>query len=392
MFITTSFNRVVGDADLLFPLFILSLGVEESKLGIIFSYRMAVAMLATFVVGYLCDRFDQRRLYIVGLLILGSAYGVFFVTHHILLGLLGIFLLWVGATIPAISWRALVSRDIPKERQGKTYAWITTSSTLFGALMIFIGSQIAQAASYQWMYLYFGLGFWLMALLAQRMMPVTQKGAVKITSQATPVLKWREHWKLLHSNREFFLFNLSMLVVFCGAWISYPYFPALLIQKFNLSIGDIGLLASIVTLGLALFLPFIGEALDRYSNRKVLFTLILLSALAVGLLPMMPHKIFFLLFAFLAAICWYFWVFANIMIPYVNTFSHPDQRGLSIGIFFITLQVGSGIGAALASFLIRFVTLSQLFMISSLVVFLGGLTFYLLPQLFFQKEASQLSH
>jgi MFS family permease len=194
----------------------------------------------------------------------------------------------------------------------------------------------------------------------------TQQHVAKDTiNNATPRLKnifWDTTWK----NKNLGSVTQAGLINNLNDGMAWGIFPILLASK-GFTIGEIGIVTAIYPAVWGIGQLFTGKMADKFCKKDMLYTGMLLQAIALIVL-VFANTMFH--FVFLSSILG--WGTAMVYPTFLATVAentHPQDRAKSIGIFRLWRDLGYAIGAILTGII------ADLININAAIIFIGLLTF-----------------
>jgi predicted MFS family arabinose efflux permease len=142
--------------------------------------------------------------------------------------------------------------------------------------------------------------------------------------------------------------------------------PVLLASK-GFSIQQIGIIAAIYPAVWGIGQLFTGKMADRFCKKDMLYTGMLLQAVALVMLAAAGTMFHFIVIS--AILGWGTAMVYPTFLATVAENTHPQDRANSIGIFRLWRDLGYAIGAVLTG------VIADMFGISAAIIFIGALTF-----------------
>ncbi len=184
-------------------------------------------------------------------------------------------------------------------------------------------------------------------------------------NNVTPRLKnifWDTTWK----NKNLGSVTQAGLINNLNDGMAWGIFPILLASK-GFTIGEIGIVTAIYPAVWGIGQLFTGKMADKFCKKDMLYTGMLLQALALIFLVFANTMIHFVLLSSLLG-----WGTAMVYPTFLATVAentHPQDRAKSIGIFRLWRDLGYAIGAILTGII------ADLININAAIIFIGLLTF-----------------
>ncbi|MEP1209145.1 MAG: MFS transporter [Rhizobiaceae bacterium] len=265
---------LLAKAAVALPVLQLEFDLSLFQAGLLVSIFSLVAALSAALIGAVADRYGQRRIAVLGLLItaLASTVGAFATTTNILLASricegLGFFL--VSAAIPPLILQQTATRDRQKA-MGLWGAFVPAG----GSTILLIGGVIIDRFGWQ--------GLWLFTSAAL----LVATGALLLAIQKQPAASTDVKRAPLSSAYRLLLLPgpMVMALIFMGYSAQYmsltAYLPLIMVQTFGWSIAAAGLAGGLVFACNMFGNMMSGVLLDRGYSRQAV---ILIGATAMGL-------------------------------------------------------------------------------------------------------------
>lgn len=170
---------------------------------------------------------------------------------------------------------------------------------------------------------------------------------------------------------------ITLLAAAIGISVANLYYAQPLIGPMSLSLGvnpqNAGLLVTITQVGYGIGVLLLVPLLDLIENRKLIISLVALTAVGLIGISMAPDLYFYVLAALamgLGAST------VQIIVPYATHFIPEDKRGQSVGQLMSGLMVGIMLSRPLASLLTDVFDWTAVFKLSAVLMTVVGLLFY----------------
>lgn len=263
------------------------LGVSEAVATTNFSSYYLVLMLSYATIGPLCDSFSKKHLLLLS--VSGCLLGCIFCgsAHDMLLMNVGRGLQALATGLLLLTTQVWIGNSSDKKNMLGRYAWFSLVTALAPVLAPALGGIITDMLT--WRY-----NFWFIAALcvvviialansnidqqedaATRKSLGSWRGYVKETAQGY----W---WALVHSPVEHFSLTLQGLFLGQGAFFAVASF--LFVREFGVSSGTLGMLSTIMVMGLLAGRFLTMYLRKRYSNHFAFMTnscIVIISAVAM---------------------------------------------------------------------------------------------------------------
>jgi len=253
----------------IFPLYIRELRANPVEVGIVFSVLTLVSALTLIPGGVLADKYDKKKVIILGWLVWMPAPIIFSLAKNWVQALPGAVLYgcWIGQ--PAYS--AYVAASAKKEKMMLTFSIISASWSLGYIFSPTLGVCLSTLLGIKWV---FYLSFIFYGLCAGGLLFISSQHAMIQTSKHSSSLTSSKRKKILVWS---FFFAVIMFFVF----LVRPLVPQILKDVFNLSKLQVGILGSITFLGSAPLGIFFGRIGDKWKKGGAISVCMILCCISV---------------------------------------------------------------------------------------------------------------
>lgn len=236
------------------PLYIRELGAEPAEVGIFFSIMLLAAASTTLLGGYLADKYDKKRVMIVGWLVWLPVPIIFSLAKNWIQLLPGAFLygFWLGQ--PAFS--AYIASSAEKEKMTLTFTVLSASWSLGYVFSPALGAYIFEAIGIVWV---FCLTFVLYGIGASILFLISSQGATAQSSQLSSTIASFRKRKLL-------VWTIFFAVIMFFVLLVRPLVPQILEDEFSLSKPLVGVLGSITFFGSGVLGIYLGRIGDKWKK------------------------------------------------------------------------------------------------------------------------------
>ncbi len=275
------------------PLYLKSIGIEPSTLGLLFAVGMIGMVFGESSAGWLADKVGLKIPMSIGTL--GSIVPLllFAFTQNVPF-LFVIFLIWglVRSSIFGPS-RGYIGTNISFSQKATYMAIYAASMSIAGSLGSFIGGLTSDHLGYTWSF-YIAAG---VALVAGLMMLI---GLRKIPWRSPPVPpagtpKSRSSLKELFRSRVFLVQCGVALLNWASSGIIMPFLPLLVVDVAGVSTTDIGILFTVSSLVNAILMIPMGRLSDRTNRKYMMVAGLLIAAVGMAVLPLSKNlPVFFI--------------------------------------------------------------------------------------------------
>ncbi len=271
------FQSVVGVS----PFLRADLGIGLGELGLLVGAYMLPGIVVALPGGSLGDRFGQKQVAIVGLLLMAVGGALTAIAGGLAVATLGRVISGIGAVVLNVLLTGMVAEWFARDRLVTAMAILVTSWPVgIGIALVigpFIGASLGWSAM-MWISAAASLATCaLVALVYQR--PVSQiEGAANIVQAK---LTSRDFWLATWSGQVWAFFNVGYIVV-------VSFMPALLLAD-GASPTAAGLVTSFATWSLIITIPLGGLLIDRIGHSVVImyscFAVLSVAIAVTGILP-----------------------------------------------------------------------------------------------------------
>lgn len=326
-----------------------------------------VKAITNYYTGTLANKFGRKKLLVAGwivavpipfMLMFASSWN-WIITANVLLGI-----------SQGLTWSSTVVMKIDlvgEKQRGFAMGLNEFAGYIAVALVAFFTGWIASEYGIRPYPFYIGIVLVFLGLTGSVFfVKDTKQHVVKDTiSNVTPRLKnifWDTTWK----NKNLGSVTQAGLINNLNDGMAWGIFPVLLASK-GFSIVEIGIVTAIYPAVWGIGQLFTGKMADTFCKKDMLFTGMLLQALALVVLVFAHSMFHFILLSSILG-----WGTAMVYPTFLATVAentHPQDRAKSIGIFRLWRDLGYAIGAILTGII------ADLFNINTAILFIGLLTF-----------------
>ena len=246
----------------LWPNFATGLGANGVELGLLFAVTTLVNTVVALPGGWLADRFDRRRVILIGWWIA--------VPSAILWALAGSWqalipgiLLYNGSNVLVPSLQSYVASRAPAERVASTFTLVFSASSLGPVLSPAIGGYIAQRLGIRML---FWLAFALFAASAVALHGIEGTTAAR----RAPGPRRSGLGDLLGAGRQVWILSALAAVVIGIDTLAWPFFPTFLKQRGGAGDVAIGWYGALVSLSAAVAVALSGRLGERFGASRTL--------------------------------------------------------------------------------------------------------------------------
>ncbi|MCZ2855653.1 MAG: MFS transporter [Candidatus Bathyarchaeota archaeon] len=264
----------------IWPLYIRELGADPSEVGVVFSVLFFVAALTPLPGGILADKYDRKKLMILGWLLWIPIPLVFSAAEHWTHMLPGAALYGIMLSGPATS--AYIATVAHKKKMTQTFTLISAAWWLGYIFSPAIGGYLSSTVGMKWV---FNLSFFFFVLATVLLL--------FISSQFTLSDSRREASGIPNRRRKILLWSAFFAAVFFVTILFRPYVPQFFQDVLFFDKFQIGILGSVTFLGSAILSVALGKLGDKWGKANAVFVSLILCFLALSFLVSLSN--FFLL-------------------------------------------------------------------------------------------------
>jgi MFS family permease len=236
------------------PLYARGLGANPVEVGIFFSVMILAAAFTPLLGGYLADKYDRKKVMIVGWLIWVPVPILFSLAKNWFQLLPGAVLygFWIGQ--PAFS--AYIASSAEKDKMTLTFTTLSASWSLGYIFSPALGAYLSDAIGMQWV---FYLVFILYGMCTGILFLIRSQGVATQTSQLPSTATSFRRKKLLVWSVFFAVITFVVLLV-------RPLVPLILEDEFHLTVSLVGILGSITFFGSGVLGIYLGRIGDKWKK------------------------------------------------------------------------------------------------------------------------------
>jgi MFS family permease len=326
------------------PLYLKSIGIEPSLLGLMFAVGMAGMVFGESAAGWLADKVGIKIPLSIGTLGCILPLLLFSSTQNIPF-LFTIFLVW-GVIRSAIfgPGRGYIGTNISYSQKATYMAIYAAAMSIAGSIGSFIGGLTSDHLGYQWSF-YIAAG---VALLSSGLMVWGLRkipwGRPQIpisgTHQNTGTLK-----KLFRS-RVFLAQSGVALLCWASTGIIMPFLPLLVTDVTSVTATDIGVLFTVSSLVNAALLIPMGRLSDRTNRKYLMFAGLLVSSAGLAGLALAQNLALFFVAIIIQSIGRA--IFSPAAVALLSDTVPANQQNTAMGLYGSCEDLGVVIGSALA--------------------------------------------
>lgn len=355
------------------PLYIQEMGVAQDKVAFWAGWIFGINFLSSFIVspiwGNLADRYGRK------VMVLRSGFGMAIITG--LMGaasnvwqllILRLFNGMISGFIPASI--ALVAATTPRSQIGYAMGLLQAGGVAGSILGPFIGGVLATWIGFREIFYITGLLLFMAALLVLFLVKEENKPNPKDHPRGQFIQNYK---RVLQTPYILPLFFIGFMIQF-ATLLSLPLI-SLYVQELMPTSDKIelfaGITAAVMGFSNMLFAPILGRWGDRYGSQKILFYSVLGAAVAF-----IPHAFVvniwqLLILRFLLGMC------VGGLLPSLNSLvkkhANKDLESLTYGFSNSSVALGNFLGPIIGGYLVGLISLSGLFIMASILLFITWL-------------------
>ncbi|MCL4111788.1 UNVERIFIED_CONTAM: hypothetical protein GTU68_018044 [Idotea baltica] len=164
---------------------------------------------------------------------------------------------------------------------------------------------------------------------------------------------------------------IFLLAVSCGVIVANIYYSQTIISvisdTLNMSLKSSGFIVSITQLGYGVGLVFLVPLADKYENKKLILSLIILSIVITIAITLTTSPSLFLIISLLLGVSA---VAVQVIVPYVSHLAAATERGRVVGNVMSGLMLGIMMSRPASSFISEFLPWQFVYILSAILMFI----------------------
>ncbi|KAF0194607.1 MAG: major facilitator superfamily protein [Bacillota bacterium] len=253
------FALAMGLYSVIMPAYIRELGATSVQLGLLGSVALAIGTLSAIPGGLWADRFERRKLMLVGWAMCIPVPLIYAFSQHWLWLIPGYFLFNFSMFSNA-AMQAYIASKTDENNRSFTFTFVMSSFSMGFVFAPTLGGYLAQSVGIRGTF-WFSLVLYTLSTLS--LLFLSPSYPEKHESRPAGV-NWRDYpkqfWVLVA------LFSVVWFVMNIPASFNTPYLQDIA----HLDLLKIGFLGSIAAIGGAILSPFLGKAADKFGSVRVL--------------------------------------------------------------------------------------------------------------------------
>lgn len=263
------------------PLFLVHARVSVATVGIVMGSYFAASVLAQYPAGWAADRWGQRPVIVVGLLLYAASSVTFVLVdagsaYALLRAVQGL-----GSGAVRVAALSMVGRYVAPQRRGVGFAWLYSSELAGMAIGPVVGSLVSERHVDA---MFVGTAVCsVLACVPMLFVRMTDHGTGAGDTGSLPA------WRLLNSRGV----QGAMLAGLAGGLCAGVYEScwSLLLQSKGATMFQIGLSFTAYAVPFIIVAPFSGRLVDRYDQRRLALGAIAVSAMFLAAYPFIASPI-----------------------------------------------------------------------------------------------------
>jgi len=295
----------------IWPLYIRSLGADATEVGVVFSVLFFVAALTPLPGGFLADKYDRKKLMILGWLLWIPIPLMFSVAEHWTQMLPGAALYGIMLSGPATS--AYIATVAQKGKMTQTFTLLSTAWWIGYIFSPAVGGYLSVAVGMKWV---FRLSFVLFVLATVFLLFLSSQYASPHSKQATSEVPFRR--------KRILLWSLVFAAIFFVIILFRPYIPQFFRDVLSFNEFQIGILGSLSFLGSAILSVTFGRIGDKKGKASAVFVSLILCFISLSFLVSFSNFFLLIFASFLMGASYPIW---SVMGAVVGSTAPEASRG-----------------------------------------------------------------
>jgi MFS transporter, DHA1 family, multidrug resistance protein len=331
------------------PLFIRSLGVPVSTVGIIAAASTIVGIIASLPAGILSDIIGRRRVILIASIVFATAPFLYLlITAPWQLVVVRIYHGLATAILGPVALAAVA--DTFEKGRGERMGWYSSATMVGRFLAPFVGGLLIFGNDFRWVYLADGFAG-VLALLAALRLPL----ATTTSGSAWEALKkqrgkyGQEIAFVFRNHRILATSGIEAMQYFAFGCLE-TFLPIYLNEKLGYPAWKIGLLFTAQILAAAFTKPLMGRLSDRYGRIPMIVSGLALGGITTAAVIISPH--YLVIMALIAAFGLGLATVTASTSALVADLSRSQSRGVSLGVLSGIMDIGQSSGPIVTGVLI----------------------------------------
>lgn len=295
----------------IWPLYIRALGADPAEVGVVFSVIFLVAALTPLPGGFLADKYDRKKLVILGWLLWIPIPLVFSVAEHWTHMLPGAALYGIMLSGPATS--AYIATMAHKGKMTQTFTLISTAWWLGYIFSPAIGGYLSTTVGMRWV---FRLSSVLFVVSTVFLLFISSQYASSHSQQSTSHAPFKR--------KKILLWSALFAAIFFVMVLFRPFVPQFFQDVLLLDEFRIGVLGSLCFLGSAVLTVSLGKIGDKWGKASAVFVSLILCFLSLCFLVSFSNFFLLSFASFIMGASYPFW---SLMGAVVGSIAPGASRG-----------------------------------------------------------------
>ncbi len=295
----------------IWPLYIRDLGADPAEVGVVFSVLFFVAALTPLPGGFLADKYDRKKLMIVGWLVWLPVPLMFSFAEHWTHMLPGAALYGIMLSGPATS--AYVATAARKGRMTQTFTLISTAWWLGYIFSPTMGGYLSTTVGIRWV---FRLSSVLFVVSTVFLLFINSQYASSHSKQVAPDVPLKR--------KKILLWSALFAAIFFVMILFRPFVPQFFKDVLFFDELQIGILGSLCFLGSAMLSVSLGKIGDKWGKARAVFVSLILCFLSLSFLVYFSNFFLLSLASFTMGASYPFW---SLMGAVIGSIAPSASRG-----------------------------------------------------------------
>ncbi len=343
------------------PVYLVSeLQAGKSQVGLVLAAYTIASVISRPFAGFALDRFGRRTIFLIALVFYTSLFAGYLVAFSIVALIALRFAQGLTWGFTTISGSTIAVDIIPLAQRGEGIGYFSLSTTLGMSVGPIVGAMIIHHGGYSELFfaaLFISLASLVFAYAIRFPQKRNGKKEIKLSAET-----------LFHEKSVLPSLNLLVIMTTYGALLSF-------IALFGREIGieNTSLFFLIFAIGIATSRVTSGKTFDKKGPKGILTFCLALMIIGFPLLALVRNPVAFYTSALIIGfgIGVVFPTFQTI----VNNLASDENRGAANSTLYTALDIGMGLGMVISGIIAQYLSISAVFLISSLVC-VAGLAFF----------------
>lgn len=295
----------------IWPLYIRSLGADPAEVGLVFSVLFFVSALTPIPGGILADRYDRKKLMILGWLFWIPIPLMFSVAEHWTNMLPGAALYGIMLSGPATS--AYIATVAHERRMTQTFTLLSAAWWLGYIFSPAIGGYLSTTVGIRWVF-----------RMSSVLFIVSTVFLLFISSQYAPAHRQRSTGHAPFKRGKIILWSALFATIFFVMVLFRPFVPQFFQDVLLFDEFKIGILGSVCFLGSAVLSVSLGKIGDKWGKARAVFVSLILCFLSLSVVVSFSNFLLLSFASFMIGASYPFW---SLMGAVVGSIAPGPSRG-----------------------------------------------------------------